>query len=420
MKPGAARALLTTALLLGLAWLAGGCSLLERLAEQIGNPVASSPPYAVGTPAQTLHERLLVADMHADTLLAARDPMRAADYGHLDLPRLRSGNVGIQVFSIVTNMPFCPGQERCSRSPNLVALLAAAQGWPIETWADDKARALYQAAKLRRIAAAPAGGLVLLEDADALAQLLAEPAGGRRIGALLAVEGAQAADNDVAGVDELADAGVRMFGLAHFFDNAVAGSAHGVAQGGITALGRQVLGRALARGMIIDLAHASPTSIDDFLDGWGGGTPFVVSHTGLRSICDNKRNLTDAQLLRIVRADGLIGIGGWDTVLCLASSDSTDAYVNRMVKSIVRAIALADDEHRGRGQEYIALGSDFDGWVSVGFDASGWPLMTQGLLRAGLTDAQVARVMGGNVCRLLLRALPRKAAPPSPDLCNPH
>jgi membrane dipeptidase len=70
------------------------------------------------------------------------------------------------------------------------------------------------------------------------------------------------------------------------------------------------------------------------------------------------------------------------------------------------------------GKTYIALGSDFDGWVPVGFDASGWPLLTQGLLEAGLTETQIASVMGGNFCRLLLRGLPRGRQPPSPDLCN--
>ena len=418
-RGGVTRVLLFAALFLGPAGLVGGCSVLERFAERIGNPVATPPPYATGAAAQALHERLSVADLHADTLLAGRDPRQAAEYGHLDLPRLRVGHVGIQVFSIVTNMPLCPGWDDCSREPNLVALLAATQGWPIETWADDKARALYQAAKLRRVAADPAARVVLLQDADGLAQLLAEPRDTRRIGAVLSVEGAQAAGNDVAGVDELAHAGVHMFGLAHFFDNAAAGSAHGVARGGITAFGRQVIDRAVARGMVIDLAHASPAAIDDFLDRWKH-VPFVVSHTGLRSVCDNPRNLTDTQVRRIVRAEGLIGIGAWDTVLCLAGSDRAARYVDEMVESIRRAIALADDEHRGHGQDYVALGSDFDGWVTVGFDASGWPLLTQGLLRAGLTEAEIARVMGGNACRLLLRGLPRNGPQPSPDLCDPQ
>ena len=410
MKVGTRTLLVSACLMLGLAWLAGGCAFLERTAEEIGNPVSTPPPYEVDGPARALHERLIVADMHADTLLAARDPRKAAGYGHLDLPRLRAGHVGIQVFSIVTNMPWCPGHNECRRNPNLVALLDAAQNWPAEARTDDKARALYQAAKLRSIASDPAAGLVLLENAGDLARLLAKPLATRPFGAVLAVEGAQAVGDDVAGVDQLGDAGVRILGLAHFFDNRVAGSAHGIGHGGLTAFGRLVVQRALARGMIVDLAHASPASIDDFLNGWGGA-PFVVSHTGLRSVCNNKRNLTDEQVRRIVRAGGLIGIGVWDVPLCLSRSDSAPAYVDKIVFSIKRAVALADAEHPGRGYEYITLGSDFDGWVTVGFDAGGWPLLTQGLLRTGLADDQIARIMGGNVCRLLLHGLPGGRSP---------
>jgi membrane dipeptidase len=418
MTSGSRRAAAIAAMLLALTSLGiVGCALLERTAEEIGNPASTPPPYTADASAQALHNRLFVADMHADTLLSARDPAKAAGHGHLDLPRLRAGHVGIQVFSIVTNMPLCPGSVGCARSPNLVALLVAAQGWPIETWADDKARALYQAAKLRRIASDPAAGLALLENADDLAHLLSKPLGARPVGAVLAVEGAQAVGDDIAGVDELANAGVRMLGLAHFFDNAAAGSAHGVSHAGLTPFGRQVVRRALARGMIIDLAHASPAAVDDFLDGWSG-VPFVVSHTGLRSVCNNARNLTDAQVRRIVRAGGLIGIGAWDIPLCLTRADPAARYVERMVKSIRRAIELADSEWPGRGENHIALGSDFDGWVTTGFDAGGWPLLTEGLLREGLPESTISRIMGGNVCRLLLRGLPRNGPPPRPELCG--
>jgi membrane dipeptidase len=417
MRSGVVRWLLVTGSLLALIWSGG--TLLERTAEKIGNPVSTRPPYTVGARAQALHARLFVADMHADTLLAARTAAQTANYGHLDLPRLRAGHVRIQVFSAVTNMPFCPEFDRCGRGPNLVALLAAAQSYPIGAWADDKARALYQAAKLRRIAADPAAGLVLLQNADTLAQIRVGSHVTPQIGAVLAVEGAQAAGDDIAGVDELADAGVRVLGLAHFFDNAVAGSAHGIGHGGITAFGRRMVQRALARGMIIDLAHASAATIDDFLDGWTGAT-FVVSHTGLRSVCDNQRNLTDEQVRHIVHAGGLIGIGAWNVPLCLSRSAPAAAYVDRIVESIRRARTLADGERPGHGQDYVALGSDFDGWVSVGFDASGWSLLTEGLLRAGLAEAEISRIMGGNVCRLLLRGLPRNGPPLSPDLCEAY
>jgi microsomal dipeptidase-like Zn-dependent dipeptidase len=91
---------------------------------------------------------------------------------------------------------------------------------------------------------------------------------------------------------------------------------------------------------------------------------------------------------------------------------------HRAVATIRRAIALADSERPGRGENYVALGSDFDGWVSTGFDASGWPLLTEGLLRAGVPEATIMRIMGGNVCCLLLRGLPHDGPARRPDLCR--
>jgi membrane dipeptidase len=396
-----------------------GRDMLMRILEQHGNPVATPPPYQVDAIALAVHRRLFVADLHADTLLSGRDVRKANDYGQLDLPSLRAGRVGLQVFSIVTNMPFCRDFVGCHRYPNLVAAVAVMQGWPLETWMSDKVRALHQAAKLQAIAADPAAGLVLLRERSDLIQLLSTPSGVPQIGAVLSVEGAQAIGNDVAGVDELAGAGVRILGLAHYFDNSVSGSAHGVTRGGLSAFGKLVVQRALERGMIIDLAHAAPQAISDFLDAWPGA-PFVVSHTGLRSVCNSARNLDDAQVHRIVAAGGIVGIGGWNQALCPPSNASAGDYVKKIIETIIHAVAMADLEHPGHGHEFVALGSDFDGWVPVGFDASGWPLITEGLLRAGsrLGQAEIERIIGGNVCRLLFRSLPDNGALPQAELCN--
>src|SRR5690348_14505288 len=95
--------------------------VLVRTAERFGNPVSTPSPYRVSDAAEALHQRYLVADLHADTLLSARDPRVPAKYGQLDLPRLRAAHVGLQVFSIVTNMPACGGFIGCGRYPNLVS-----------------------------------------------------------------------------------------------------------------------------------------------------------------------------------------------------------------------------------------------------------------------------------------------------------
>ena len=102
-----------------------------------------------------------------------------------------------------------------------------------------------------------------------------------------------------------------MVGLAHFFDNAVAGSAHGVEKGGLTALGRELVAELEARSMIVDLAHSSARTIDDVLS--IATRPVVASHTGVRGVADNARNLPDDQLRGIAATGGMVGIGFWPT-----------------------------------------------------------------------------------------------------------
>jgi microsomal dipeptidase-like Zn-dependent dipeptidase len=210
------------------------------------------------------------------------------------------------------------------------------------------------------------------------------------VGGLLGIEGAQALEGDLANVGVLHAAGYRMVGLTHFYDNEWSGSAHGRRQGGLTARGRALVPALESRGMLIDLAHASPAAIDDVLA--LATRPVVVSHTGVRGTCDNPRNLGDAHLRGVARTGGVVGIGFWRVAVCGSDEDA-----------IARAVAHAV---RVAGPEHVALGSDFDGAVTTPFDAAGLARLTDALLRAGLDEDTVARVMGANVARVLERTLP--------------
>ena len=142
--------------------------------------------------------------------------------------------------------------------------------------------------------------------------------------------------------------------------------------------------------MLIDLAHASSKTIDDVL---GMATrPMVVSHTGVRGTCDNRRNLSDAQLAAISAKGGVIGIGVWETAVC-----GKDAHA--IARAIAHAVNVA-------GFEHVALGSDFDGAVEAPFDATGLPQITQAMLDLGLDRTVIEGVMGGNIRRLLQASLP--------------
>jgi membrane dipeptidase len=212
----------------------------------------------------------------------------------------------------------------------------------------------------------------------------------RLVAGVLGLEGSHALEGDLRNVDVLRQAGFRMMAPTHFFDTGIGGSAHGVTKGGLTPLGREWVRALEERQVLVDLAHASPQTIDEVLA--LARRPVVVSHTGVKGTCDNRRNLSDAQLRAIAATGGVVGIGFWDTAVC-----GEDA------RAIARAIAHAV---RVAGPEHVGLGSDFDGAVTTPFDASGLPQVTQALLDAGLADGDVERVMGGNVMRLLRQSLP--------------
>jgi microsomal dipeptidase-like Zn-dependent dipeptidase len=224
-----------------------------------------------------------------------------------------------------------------------------------------------------------------------LERLLARHADDPRVvGGLLDIEGAQALEGDLANLAAVDTAGIRMIGLAHFYDNAFAGSAHGIAKSGLTALGHALVHEMERRGIIVDLAHSSAATIADVLA--IATRPLVVSHTGVRGTCDNGRNLTDEQLRGVARLGGVVGIGFWETAACgLAPTD--------IARAIKYAVDLIGDDH-------VGLGSDFDGAVTTGFDAAALPTVTQALLDAGVAEASIPKVLGGNAIRVLQAVLP--------------
>lgn len=376
-------------LLIGSALVFSLPSLLDRQMNSVESPA----PYPASAPAEQLHQTLFIADLHDDALLWERDLLGRYNFGHSDLPRMLEARVGLQVFSTVTKTPRGINYERNSGDSDNITLLAMAQRWPRETWSSLLQRALFQAQKLGEASANSQGRLVMIETrADLASFIQAWQQDPQRLAAILATEGLQPIEGQLENLDTLYDAGFRIAGLVHFFDNEVGGSAHGLEKGGLTALGRQVVKRLEEKAMLIDLAHASRTLIDDVLA--MAKRPVLVSHTGVEGTCPGTRNLSDRHLQGIAATGGVIGIGYWETAVCATSVDA-----------IVQAIRYTADKV---GVQHVALGSDFNGTVHTPFDVTGLPQLTQGLLEAGFNHGEIAAVMGGNVQRLLLASLPQR------------
>jgi microsomal dipeptidase-like Zn-dependent dipeptidase len=364
--------------------------LAPGLVENRQNHTLELPPYRVSPGAQELHQRMTIADLHADSLLWNRNLLRRGTRGHVDLPRLEEGNVSLLAFTVVTQSPRNLNIERNSNSSDLIRYLAIAEGWPIRTWNSYKQRALYKADQLREVADQSNGELVLIRTRRDLRGFLAARGNSHRVGAWLGMEGAQPLEGNLASLDEFYAVGYRMISPAHFTDTEIGGSAAGVQKGGLTPLGRQWVHAMEAKGMIIDLAHASHKTLLEVTS--IATKPVVVSHTGVRGTCDNNRNLSDEELRAVANTGGVIGIGYWDTATC-----------GKDAKAIVNAIQYA----RGVvGIEHIALGSDYDGAIDAPFDVTGVPLITEELMKQGFSEREIRLVMGENVVRVLSQTLP--------------
>jgi microsomal dipeptidase-like Zn-dependent dipeptidase len=363
--------------------------ILPGTVEAKMNVVLSHDAYTISDRTRELHQSLFVADLHSDSLLWKRDLARRSDTGHMDIPRLIKGNVALQVFSATTKSPKGQNYARNEADSDRITLLAVLSFWPLRTWSSLYERALYQLQKLH--AFAEDERLMLIRSRSDLEELTARRAAGEQlVGAIYLIEGAHPFEGDIANVDRLFNEGLRISGLTHFFDNELGGSLHGTSGEGLTEFGRAVVRRANELGMIIDIAHASPAMVADVLD--LSSSPVILSHGGFKGSCDTPRNLSDDLMQRIADAGGLIGVGYWDGAIC-------DASPQGIVDSIRYGIDLL-------GVDHIALGSDYDGTVTVPFDTSELAILTETMLQSGFTEDEVHKVMGENARRFMLQNLP--------------
>ncbi|WP_193164835.1 dipeptidase [Microbulbifer hainanensis] len=351
---------------------------------------AEYPPVSAQTAA--LHRKLLIGDLHADSFLWGRDLGEEKDYGHVDLPRARRGNLGMQVFTAVTKSPRGQNYNRnSSEADDNITLLAVAEGWPPRTWDSLLQRALYHAERVTRLATRVPEQLALVRSAADLRGVLGKRAhGSEQIAAILGIEGSHPLEGRVENIGVLYDAGFRVMGLQHFFDNALGGSLHGESGAGLTDFGRAAVQEMDRRGIVIDVAHSSEQVVRDVLA--TAERPVILSHTGLKGMCDSPRNISDALMQQIAARGGLVGVGYWKGAVC----DDSPAHI---VKTIRYAIDLL-------GVDHVALGSDYDGSVATAFDVSELDLLTGEMLKQGFTKEEIRRVMGQNMRDFFLAQLP--------------
>ncbi|MBX7116445.1 MAG: membrane dipeptidase [Myxococcaceae bacterium] len=327
-----------------------------------------------------LHARCPVADGHADSLMWNRDLNEKSDKGHVDFPRLKEAGVKIQCFTVVTRgFPLI----------DMFSAFARRQNWPKEARQGEWNRCQFQVNHLHALCGRSNGAAAVAGSRTDLESNLS--AG--RLSAVLGIEGGHALEGQVERVRALHQQGVRFLGLTHLTNNELGGSSYPfMGDRGLTPLGQQVLDEMAACGMLVDTAHASHHTLEDVL-AHPTARPFC-SHGGVNGAKKSWRNLPDWALKKIADKGGVVGI----IFATVYVGGNTWDHVARHIEHAVNVM----------GEDAVSLGSDFDGFVPLpkGMrDVRDLYQLTETLVRRGLTEARIEKILGGNMKRLFTETL---------------
>lgn len=376
-------------LIVVIGWTVAVRTALLTAEQLFGTRALPSPP-PVPPGVRALHDRLTVVDVHADTLIWRRNLLRRARWGHFDFPRMADGGVALQGFLVVTEAPrLVIGGGLTDKSDRLTALGMVDQ-WPIRAIAHQVERALYLGSKLQHFCDRSGGSIMFIQTATDLRGLLARRAAGQDVrGAYLGLEGADGTGYVTANLQRLFDAGFRMAELCHYTDTAFAASSSGLSLGGLTPLGVEAVQVMDRLGMVVDLAHASPRTVEQVLR--LSALPPLITHTGSASCHHDPKCLPDTLLRDVVARGGVVGLGF-----------VPDYVGGSAVEDVVRAL---DHLVQLLGADGVVLGSGFCA-LPLPIAVDHFPHITAALMARGYPEPAIAKIMGGNAVRYLLSVLP--------------
>ena len=315
---------------------------------------------------ETVHERAFVIDLHNDVLEKAvigYDISTRHTTNHSDLPRFREGGMDGQMFAVWTD------PDDSVAHPYYSYTLAM-----IDTFNS----------QIRR-------NTSTFTQARTYDQLMQANAEGKLAG-VIGVEGGHAIENDIGKLKALYDLGARYLTITwnNSIPWAVSAQDPRTSTVGLSDFGRQVIRTMDSLGMLIDVSHTGIKTIEDILA--TTRNPIIASHSGVRALNNNARNLSDSQIDSIAARGGVIGVVFYPAFL----SSRRTATIDTVIRHI--------DYIRNRvGVDAIAIGADYDGMgsVPVGLeDVSKMPNLTAALLRHGYSITDVHKILGGNYLRV--------------------
>jgi membrane dipeptidase len=252
-----------------------------------------------------------------------------------------------------------------------------------------------------------------------------------RIASLIGAEGGHSIGESLAALRALYAMGVRYLTLTHLNNIRWADSATDApVLHGLSVFGREVVRECNRLGMMVDLSHVSPDTMNDALD--VSTAPAFFSHSSARALCDHPRNVPDAVLRRVRDTNGLVmvtfvpgfltepGKQWLDELIRLEDQwtqvdrpdtprwrESRNAWVaaNPPPPATVRDAADHVEHIRDiAGVDAVGIGGDYDGVINTPAgleDVSTYPNLLVELAERGWSDAELAKLTWGNAMRVL-------------------
>lgn len=372
--------------------------------------------------AAAVHARVFTIDTHLDTpTLSLRRPgwnmaqrhEAVPDYSQVDFPRMREGGLKAGVFVVFV--------DQGPRTP--------------EGYAAVRDNALRTFMRIHTMAARhPDQCELALTAADGLRIA----ATGRRA-IYVSIENGYAIGRDLTLLKTYHDLGARFFGIAHSAHSDLADAATDTKPpewGGLSPLGREAVAECNRLGMVLDGSHASDAATRELIA--LSRAPVMLTHSSCRALRDHKRNAPDDLLRELAARGGVVQINAVSTFLTKSEpnpeleaalaklsqrgqtagvSDAERAELLRerlrLRHELGRKRATFEDflQHLFHaidlvGVDHVGIGADLDGGGGVtGLeDVSQYPKITHALLKRGWSEADVAKIWGGNALRVLRAA----------------
>jgi membrane dipeptidase len=371
-------------------------------------------PVVLTDKAREVHAATFVFDGHndlpwemrtkADSSFAKRDIRVAQPKMHTDIPRLKAGGVGAQFWSV-----YVPAET-------------AKKGTALQDTLEQIALVKEMIAKYPDI----------FEQARTSSDIERIRKEGK-IASLIGVEGGHSIENSLENLRRLSKLGAGYMTLTHsdtlgWADSATDNGEHQ----GLTPFGEEVVREMNRLAMLVDLSHVSDETMKDALR--VSKAPVIYSHSSARAIADHPRNVPD-DVLALVKENGGVVMVNFFSGFVVPSSAAKMREMFAVARELRAKFPEEADYSRERkkwelanpidpgsihdvvdhidhivkvaGIDHVGIGSDFDGISTCPKqleDVSTYPLITQELLNRGYDEKQIARIMSGNILRVMKRA----------------